>query len=329
MMEAGVTLLRSLDVIVSQIESERFHKIVIQLRNDVEQGSSFSQALEKHPKVFNQFWVSLIEVGEASGTMPLVLNKLSFYLEQSAAFKSTIISAIIYPVILFVVACSAIMFFAFWVAPKFESIFNVLGADLPLITKLLLQSFKFMKAKFFHITAIIAVIVFLFRNYFKTYHGRLNLEKFLFSLPKIGDIIKLIVIERFTSQMAILIESGVPILHALDITQRLVNNNTCALIINDIKDEVRAGKVLVEPMEKSGFFPALAIQMIIVGEETGELSKMLNHVATFYQTTVETFMKRIGTIIEPVMLIFMGGVIGIIVIAMFLPMFNMASMGGG
>ncbi|MBU4333025.1 MAG: type II secretion system F family protein, partial [Candidatus Omnitrophica bacterium] len=161
------------------------------------------------------------------------------------------------------------------------------------------------------------------------YNGKLMWEKFLFSLPTFGEVIRLIIVERFASQMAILIDAGVPILFALDITERLVDNNNCALIIKDIKESVREGELLVGPMERSGFFPPMCIQMIMVGEETGELSKMLKHVSAFYQDKVETFMKRFATIIEPFMLIFMGAIIGTIVLAMFLPMFNLGQLGGG
>lgn len=329
MLEAGVPLIRSMDVILSQIQSENFHKVIFKVKTDVEHGSSLSGALGKHPKVFNQFWVSLIEVGEASGTIPMVLAKLSFYLEQQAAFRSTIISGIIYPAILFCVAMGAVVFFALFVGPRFESIFNSMGVDLPMITIILLATFKFIKNYFFLLVGATFVAVWILKNYFKTYQGRLIWEKIMFSLPTIGDIYKLIVVERFTAQMSILIDVGVPILFALDITERLVNNNTCALIVNSIKESVKEGELLVGPMERSGFFPPMAIQMIMVGEETGELSKMLGHVSRFYQDSVETFMKRFATIIEPFMLVFMGGVIGTIVLAMFLPMFNIAQLGGG
>ncbi len=329
MLEAGVTLLRSLDVIVSQIASENFHKVVTRVRGDVEQGSSLSAALAKHPRVFNQFWVSLVEVGEASGTMPAVLNKLAFYLEQQAAFRSSIISAIIYPVILFVVAMGAVAFFALVVGPKFEEIFTSMHVELPLITKVLLATFHFIRKNFLLLIGCLIAVFFVLKAYVRTYRGRLTKERILFGIPKIGEVYKLIILERFSSQMAILIDSGVPILYALDITQRLVDNNTCALIIGDIKEGVRQGKMLIDPMQKSNFFPPMTIQMIMVGEETGELSKMLKHVANFYQETVEVFMKRLSTIVEPFMIIFMGVVIGVIVIAMFLPMFNIAQLGGG
>ncbi len=329
MLEAGVPLIRSLTVIETQVDSEVLFSVLQRVRQDVEQGTSLSVALAKHPKIFNQFWISLLEVGEASGTIPTILHKLSFYLQQQASFQSSIISGIIYPAILFVVACGAIAFFALFVGPKFEEIFTSMNAQLPWITTQLLMIFKFMRNHFFWLVAGLVGAVVLFRNYIQTYHGKMAFEKFLFGLPVVGEVFQQIILERFASQMSILIDSGVPILYALDITERLVDNNTCALVVNQIKEAVKRGELLVSPMERSGFFPSMCIQMIMVGEETGELSKMLKHVAAYYQDSVETFMKRFATIIEPFMLVFMGGVIGIIIIAMFLPMFNIAQLGGG
>ena len=323
MLEAGITLLRSLDVINSQVESRILYKVLTQVRNDVEQGRSLSSALEKHPKYFSQFWVSLVEVGEASGTMPQVLEKLAVYMEQQAAFKSIIISAIIYPAILMCVCIGAICFFAFFVGPKFETIYNSMGKQLPAFTVLVLTIFKFIKEKIILIIIAIVGSSFLFKQYIRTNVGQIHFEKFMFNMPVFGTVVKLIVVERFAAQMSILIDSGVPILYALEITEKLVENRTCGLIVNDIRESVREGRLLAEPMEKSGFFPPMAVQMIKVGEETGELSKMLKHVSRFYQSNVEAFMKRFGTMIEPFMLLFMGGVIGTIVLAMFLPMFSL------
>ena len=329
MLEAGVPLIRSLSVIETQIDSETFFKVLQRIRQDIEQGTSFSVALAKHPKVFNQFWVSLVEVGEASGTIPAILNKLSFYLEQQAAFSSAIISGIIYPAILFVVATGAIAFFALFVGPKFEEIFTSMNAELPWITTQLLMTFKFVRNKFFWILGGFILAVVFFKNYIRTYQGKMAFEKFLFGLPVAGEVFQQIILERFASQMSILMDSGVPILYALDITERLVDNNTCALVVYQVKEAGKQGELLTSPMERSGFFPSMCIQMIMVGEETGELSKMLKHVAAYYQEGVETFMKRFATIVEPFMLVFMGGVIGVIIVAMFLPMFNIAQLGGG
>jgi len=329
MLESGVSLLRSLNVIQSQVSSEKFSGVLKEVKTDVEKGGAFSVALAKHPKVFNQFWVSLVEVGEASGTIPVVLNKLVFYLEQQVKFRSTIISGVIYPLILFCVSMGAVIFFALFVGPRFEAIFKSMGAELPLITVILLATFKFIKMNFFFLIGGVVLIVFLIKKYIQTYQGKMNYEKFLFSLPQFGEIFRLIIVERFSSQMGILIDAGVPILYALDITERLVDNNTCALIVNDIKEGVREGEFLVAPMERSEFFPPMCVQMIMVGEETGELSQMLQHVSKFYQEVVEEFMKRFATIIEPFMLVFMAFIIGTVVLAMFLPLFNISQLGGG
>lgn len=327
MLDSGVTMLRSLHVIGSQAESQRLSAVMEKVTSDVEQGSSLSESLARHPKVFDQFWISLVEVGEASGSLPRVLEKLAFYLEQQTAFKSTITSAIIYPVILLFVSMGAITFFAFFVGPRFESIFDSFGVKLPLITRILLTTFNFIKTQFFWVAGISLVLFFSLKKYAKTYRGRLQTENILFGLPQFGRVFKFIVIERFASQMSILVESGVPILYALEITGKLVSNITCELIINDIREAVREGELLVAPMQRSEFFPPMALQMIMVGEETGDLSKMLSHVAQFYQRNVETFLKRFGTMIEPIMLVFMGGIIGVIVLAMFLPMFNITQLG--
>lgn len=323
MLEAGITLLRSLEVIIQQVESKTLHDVLKQVHKDVEEGRSLSSSLEKHPKIFSQFWVSLVEVGEASGTMPNVLEKLAIFIEQQAAFRSIIISAIIYPCVLMCVCIGAIAFFAFFVGPKFEAIYTSMGKQLPPFTKLLLTVFKFIKEKILLIIGGTVGGVFFFKQYIKTAMGQMQFEKFIYGLPTFGTVTKKIVVERFASQMAILIDSGVPILYALEISEKLVENRTCGLIIADIRESVREGKMLAEPMEASGFFPLMAVQMIKVGEETGELSKMLKHISHFFQREVEAFMKRFGTLVEPFMLIFMGAVIGTIVLAMFLPMFSL------
>jgi len=329
MLEAGVTMLRSLDVIVSQIQSKQLFTAATQIHDDIEQGSSLSGALAKHPRIFNQFWVSLAEVGEASGTMPLVLNKLAEHVEQDVAFQSAIVSAMVYPMILFVVCIGAVMFFALVVGPRFEDVFNSMHAQLPAMTRYLLATFDFIKHYLLYIIGGCTSVFFFLKFYFSTPMGRLQFEKIIYGLPVVGEITKLIVVERFAAQMAILIESGVPILYALEITEKLVDNKTCGLVVSQVHEGVREGKGMADALMESGFFPMMAVQMIKVGEETGELGKMLKHVAEFYQANVEAFMKRFGTLIEPFMLVFMAAMIGTIVIAIFLPLFKLGQGGGG
>ncbi len=323
MLEAGVPMLRSLDVIMSQIQSRELFVAATKIHDDVEQGSSLSVALAKHPKIFNQFWVSLAEVGEASGTMPLVLNKLAQHVEQEVAFRSAIVSAMVYPIILFTACIGAVLFFALVVAPKFEDVFNSMHAQLPLMTRCLLATFGFIKHYFLFIAGCAFGLFFILKIYFSTPLGQLQFEKIIYRLPVIAKITKLIVVERFAAQMAILTESGVPILYALEITEKLVDNKTCGLVLAQVREGVREGKGMSDSLMESGFFPMMAVQMIKVGEETGELGKMFKHVAEFYQANVEAFMKRFGTFIEPFMLLFMAAMIGTIVISIFLPLFKL------
>ncbi len=322
MLEAGVNLLRSLSIITGQISSEKLSGIANQVRTDVEQGRSLSAALAKHPTVFNQFWVSLAEVGEASGTMPKVLNKIADHMQQQAAFRNIVISALIYPGILFTVCIGAILFFAMVVAPQFETIFQNLGTKLPGITSGLLTLFKFLKKNFLIIIACITAFVFAFKAWKKTSSGQLKYEQVMFKLPIVGEITRLILVERFAAQMSILTDSGVPILTALEITERMMENMIAESVVANIRDSIRNGRPFAESMDEQQFFPSMAVQMVKVGEETGELGKMFKHVAKFYQTKVEDFMKRFGTIIEPFMLLFMAGSIGVIVVAIFLPLFK-------
>ncbi len=323
MLEAGVTMLRSLDVILSQVQSKSLYMAATQIHDEIEQGSSLSAALNKHPKIFNQFWVSLAEVGEASGTMPMVLNKLAEHVEQDAAFRSAVVSAMVYPLILFVVCIGAVMFFALVVGPKFEEVFNSMHAELPLMTRCLLASFDFIKHYILYLAAAVFALVVFLRSYVSTPVGQVHFEKFIYSLPVVGEITKLVVVERFAAQMAILVESGVPILYSLEISEKLVDNRTCSLVIAKVREGVREGKGMADALMAEGFFPMMAVQMIKVGEETGELGKMLKHVAQFYQANVEAFMKRFGTLIEPFMLVFMAAIIGTIVISIFLPLFKL------
>ncbi len=327
MIEAGVPLLRSLTVISQQVESRELARVLESAILDVEQGQSFSRALAKHPRVFSPFWVSLVEVGEASGTMPKVLLQLTLYMEQEAAFRAAVLGAMIYPLVLFCICSLAIICFAVFIGPTFEKIFKDMHATLPGITVWLLYCFKVIKEKFILLAAGTAGIIYMFKAYISAGPGRWQFESILFNLPVFGKVFKLLVVEKFTSQMAILVDSGVPILYALEISERLVDNLICADVIKQIRNGVREGKLLAEPMEQSNFFPSMAVQMIRVGEETGELGKMLNHVASYYKKNIESFMKAFGTMIEPLMLVVMGSIIGVIITAMFMPILTLATGG--
>jgi len=328
MLDAGVTLLKTLTVILEQIESKTLYKAVSGVRDALERGSSLSNALAMYPKVFSNFWVSLVEVGEASGNLPTVLERMAKFLEDKAEFQRKVISSLLYPAVLFVVCIGAINFFAFKIIPRFVEIFGSFGVALPALTQVVVNLFSFLREKFLFLISALAAIIFLLHNYMKTSVGRRQSEAILFKIPLVGHFFKVMVTERFTSQMSILIDSGVPILYALEITQRMVGSKIMESAIEKVKQSAREGQLMAGAMERSGFFTPMAVQMVLIGEETGELSKMLNKVASFYENYITTFVERFTTLFEPIMLVFMGAVVGIIVISMFLPIFSIATIGG-
>jgi type IV pilus assembly protein PilC len=320
---AGVTVLKCLDVIKQQVASRRLFNVIKDLQKSMEAGLSLHEAMAKYPVVFGDLWVNLVESGEASGNLALVLNRLAAYLERSAEFRSKIVSALIYPCILLVGGLGALLFLTIRIIPTFAEIFKGFNLTLPFLTQVLIRISDFIRK--YLLIVLIAVIAgfWLLRNYIKTKPGRRVFERFLFALPVFGGFFRVYVIERFTSEMATLVESGVPILYSLEISGRSVGNLTLADIIDKIKGDVREGKPLSQPLEKSGFFDPMAVQMIAIGEEIGELSNMFKRLNTFYQEYIDTFLTRFTTMFEPIMLIFMGLVIGTMVIGMFLPIFQL------
>ena len=328
MLDAGVNLLKSLNIILRQAESEMLYQAINQVTKDVEQGASLAVALSKHPRIFSKLWVNLIETGEASGNLPMVLDRLAHYAEMKAAFQTKIISALIYPAILFIVAMGAIFFFVYKIIPTFAQLFTSFGMELPAPTKFFIALSKFLQHGIIFIIGGGILIFYLVRSYVNTEKGKENFDIITFKLPIIGYLFKAMAIETFTSELAMLLESGVPILYALDITQHSITNKVIEKAITDIKNNVREGKSLSEPMEKSGIFPPMVVQMTSIGEEIGELPKMFDSIAKFYESFIETFITRLTLMFEPLMLVFMGGIIGFMVISMFLPIFNIATIGG-
>lgn len=324
---AGVTILKSLEIITQQVSSHRLFGVIKDLEKNMEAGYSFHEAMSKHPAVFSELWINLVESGEASGNLAMVLNRLAGYLERNAAFRRRVISALIYPAILMFAGLIALLFVTIRIIPTFSSLFKGFNIELPFLTKVLISVSDFIRGFWIMILVVGGLSIYIFRKYISTKEGRKQYEKFLFNLPKFGEFFRVLVIERFTSEMATLVESGVPILYALAITERSVANLTLSEVISEVKDEVREGRPLSQPLEKSGFFEPMAVQMVAIGEEIGELSQMFKKLNVFYQEYVETFLTRFTSMFEPIMLIVMGIVIGIMVIGMFLPIFQIADIG--
>ena len=319
---AGVTILKSLEIISQQVSSRKLYLIIRDLQKNMESGFSFHEAMAKHPGVFSELWVNLVESGEASGNLSMVLSRLAGYLERNAAFRRKVISALIYPAILLVVGLGALLFLTIKIIPTFVEIFEGFDVELPLLTRILVAVSMFIKKYFIVVVGGMIAGVVLLRNYTRTRAGRRRFEKALFKLPVFGEFYRVLVIERFTSEMSTLVESGVPILYSLEIAEHSVGNVVLGEIIRQIKDDVREGKPLSQPLERSGFFDPMAVQMVTIGEEIGELSNMFKRLNAFYQEFIDVFLTRFTSMFEPLMLVFMGVVIGIMVIGMFLPIFQ-------
>ncbi|MDD5518938.1 MAG: type II secretion system F family protein [Candidatus Omnitrophica bacterium] len=325
---AGVTILRSLDIISNQVSSRRLQGVIRDLEKNMEAGLSFHDAMSKHSNIFSEFWIHLVESGEASGNLAVVLSRLAAYLERYGAFKKKIISALIYPAILLVAGISALLFMTVKIVPTFANIFSGFNIKLPFLTVILVETSKFIRGYSLVIIAVLIIGFWLIRRYISTREGRKRFEGFLLKMPGFGEFFRTLVIERFTSEMSTLVESGVPILYSLEISERSVDNLVLGDIIRNIKDDVRVGKPLGQALEKSNFFDPMAVQMINIGEEIGELSSMFKRLDTFYQEYLETFLARLVSMFEPIMLVFIGAVIGIMVIGMFLPIFEISQIGG-
>ncbi|MCM8779627.1 MAG: type II secretion system F family protein [Candidatus Omnitrophica bacterium] len=324
---AGVTILKAVEILIEQVSSTRLIAILKRVVRDMEAGLSFHEALAKQPRVFSELWVNLIESGEASGNLPLVLNRLATYLEKKAEFRRKIISALFYPVILLCVAIGAITFFVLVIIPVFQKLYAGFNITLPIPTQILLNISEFLRKAFIFILIGLGAGIWLFRRYIQTEVGRRNWEQFKFKLPMFGEFFQVSVIETFASEMSTLIESGVPILYALEISERSVNNRTIADVVRRVKEDVRTGKSLSSPLAASGFFPPMVVQMVTIGEEIGDLPNMFKKISAYYQEYIETFIARFAASFEPLMIIFMGAIIGIMVVCMYLPIFKIASIG--
>ncbi|MBN1587858.1 MAG: type II secretion system F family protein [Candidatus Omnitrophica bacterium] len=325
LLESGVTLHRSLEILLYQIESGRLYNAVTDIKADIEGGQSFHIALAKHPKVFNLFWINLVETGEASGHLPTTLNQIAEYHENTGALQRKVTSALVYPAILIGVAVCAIFIFTVKVIPIFSGMYSSFGAQLPGLTVAVISVSDLVRKNILIILGVTGVAGFIFYKYLQTEVGRANFDFFKFKIPLIGRLFHMSAVERFASGLGTLVESGVPILYALEITEKSVGNRVLQRALEQVKDAIRKGQPMAEPLEQTGVFPPMVVQMIKVGEEIGELGKMLRKLSEFYRERITTLVERITALIEPLVLLVMGGVIGIMVLAMFLPIFNLSS----
>jgi len=325
MIDAGLPLVQSLEILSSQQESKVFKGIIREIREDVEGGSTFAGALKKHPGTFNELYTNLIVAGEEGGILDNILTRLANYIEKAEALKKKVKSALVYPSTIVGVAVIVVMILMIFVIPVFETMFKSAGQSLPLPTLITLTISKLIKKYIIIVIPGMILLIYLLRKYYQTEGGRTIIDRLLLKLPVFGPLFQKISVARFSRTLGTLVSSGVPILDGLTIVSRTSGNRTIETAILNARSSIREGETIAEPLGRSGIFPPMVIQMISVGESTGALDSMLAKIAEFYEEEVDVAVANLTSLLEPFLMIFLGVVIGGVVISMYLPIFQMAS----
>ena len=332
MLEAGLPLVQCLETMASQQENRTFQNILFQVRTDVEAGSTLADAMRKHPRVFDNLFTNMIAAGEEGGVLDSILQRLSVFEEKMMKLKRSLRSASIYPAVILLVAVGAVAIILIKVIPVFATLFEGLGAELPLATLIVIRMSNWLTRFVLFIAAGAGLAVAAVRYSYRTEGGRLAIDRFLLSIPIIGPVLKKLAVARFSRTLSTLLVSGIPILEGLEITARTAGNRVIENALMRTRQTVEEGKTLVEPLRSGSLFPPMVVQMVSVGEQTGELDEMLSRVADYYDDEADTALANLLTLIEPLLIVFLGVVVGGIVIAMYLPLFSMIaklSRGGG
>lgn len=324
MVNSGMSLLRSLYVIEEQTENNKLRDIFVSVRKDVEAGLSLSDSLRKHPDMFNDLYVAMVQAGETGGILDNTLLRVADQLEKDAALRRQIKAAMMYPSLIGGFAFVVLFALVAFLVPVFEKIFKDFGGELPAITKFTVFLSHMVTRRWYVMFAVVFGIVWTFKKWKNSERGRMQWDRFKLKIPmKIGDIVQKVALARFSRTFSGLIAAGVPMLEAIDITGKTSGNKVVEKAMDNVRESVKKGGSLTQPMtEVPEAFPVMVTQMIGVGEETGALETMMSKVADFYEDQVETAVKALTSILEPIMILFVGGIVGFIVIAMYLPMFK-------
>lgn len=325
MVDAGIPILQSLEALGDQTGNPSFKTAIVTIRNDIQLGSSLSSAFEKHPKIFDQLYVNMIKVGESGGILTTILERVSMYLEKSERLRQKVQGALIYPTVVVSMALLITIGLLVKVVPTFSQIYSSLGQQLPVMTQMLIDFSNLLKNDLLFLVVGGVVAVFLFNSYKKTPAGHVQVDTFLLKMPIFGDLICKVSVSRFCRTFSTLSQSGVPILESLDIVGKTCGNRVIEILVDEIKVSVKEGNSISEPLSKSTIFPLMVTRMISIGEKSGQLDKMLSKVAEFYDEQVDTAVEGLTKLIEPLIIGFLGVVVGFIVIALFMPILNMTS----
>jgi type IV pilus assembly protein PilC len=324
MIDAGLPLVQCLEILGSQSENKTFKQILLACKSDVENGSTFADALAKHPKAFDRLFVNLIAAGEVGGILDTILNRLAVYLEKADKLKRMVKGAMVYPISVTVIAVGVVVVMLVKVIPVFEKMFQDFGGTLPTPTQIVIDLSHLMQAYILHAGVLLALVVFALRQIYRTEQGRLFFDTFFLKTPVFGPLIKKVAVARFSRTLSTLLTSGVSILEALDLVGRTAGNVVVQREILTTKNSIAEGKTIAEPLRNSKVFPGMVVQMVAVGEQTGAMDNMLGKIADFYEDEVDAAVAAMTSLLEPMMMVILGGAVGGLLVAMYLPIFKIA-----
>ncbi|MGH9857903.1 MAG: type II secretion system F family protein, partial [Acidobacteriota bacterium] len=325
MIDAGLPLVQCIEILGVQSENKVFQKVLLQVRQDVESGATLADAMRKHPKVFDDLYCNMIAAGEAGGILDTILQRLAVYIEKIVKLRRAVRSAMIYPIAVLAIAALVVAIILWKVIPTFAALFAGLGAELPLPTRVVIWLSNFVGRYFLLLVFLLVALLYALKRYHATYRGRRVIDGILLKMPILGGVLRKIAVARFCRTLATLVSSGVPILEALEITAKTAGNAVVEDAIMATRKSIEEGKTISEPLKETEVFPPMVVHMIAVGEQTGALDAMLSKIADFYEEEVDAAVENMLTLLEPIMILFLGIVIGGIVISMYLPLFSLLS----
>jgi len=321
--DAGLPIVRSLKILQAQTKAGNLKNVLVEVADDVESGNTFSEALSKHPRIFDKLYVNMVKAGEMGGVLDTILRRLSEFMEKSEKLKRRVKGAATYPVAILCVSAGIVAAILMLVVPNFQKIFSDLKVELPAPTQVLIMLSEQLKNIWWMAALGIFAFIIAYKIFTSNKFGRTTMDRFFISLPVLGDVIRKSSISRFTRTLGTLIASGVPILDALNIVRNAISNSVISDAITKVYESIREGESIADPLAKSGEFDDIVINMIDVGEETGELDKMLTKIADNYDEEVDVLVGSLMTLMEPALIIFLGGTVGFIVVALFMPMIKL------
>lgn len=327
MIDAGLPLVQALEILSTQVENKYFGSILSQVKTDVEGGSTFADALKRHPRVFSELYANMVAAGEAGGILDTILNRLATYIEKAMKLKKKVKGAMVYPAVVTSVAIIVVAIIMIFVVPTFAKMFTQLGGTLPLPTKIVINISNFLAgAGGASILGLIIAFIIAFIRIRRTEKGRYITDKVFLRLPVFGILIRKVAVAKFTRTLGTLVASGVPILDGLEITAKTAGNKVIEYAVREVKKAVSEGKTLAEPLMKTGVFPPMVTHMIAVGEQTGALDQMLSKIADFYDDEVDAAVSNLTAMMEPMLMVFLGTTVGFIIIAMYMPIFKLITL---